>query len=183
MSLLPPLNLPLWLKQNEHLLKPPVNNFCLHRGGDFVAMAVGGPNERSDYHINETEEWFYQYKGGMLLRVVDDGKFRDIRIEEGEMFLLPGDANVPHNPVRFANTVGIVVERVRPEDAIDRLRWYCQSQVHAQPTIIHEESFHVTDLGTQLAPLIRKWMQRRDLRTCWKCGQVADEQYAPSARL
>ena len=56
----------------------------------------------------------------MLLKVVDDGTFRDIPIHEGEMFLLP--SNTPHNPVRFVDTVGIVIEQARPVGSIDRLR-------------------------------------------------------------
>ncbi|KAI0262616.1 3-hydroxyanthranilic acid dioxygenase [Gloeopeniophorella convolvens] len=172
MPLAPPLDLPRWLKDNSDRLRPPVNNFCLYSGGDFVVMAVGGPNSRADYHVNETEEWFYQHKGAMLLRVVDDGVFRDIEIKEGEMFLLPG--NTPHNPVRFADTVGIVIERVRPESATDRLRWYCRAPAHETPTIIREESFHVTDLGTQLKPLIEHWMADEESRRCSACGTVAD---------
>ncbi|KAJ3190312.1 3-hydroxyanthranilic acid dioxygenase [Gaertneriomyces sp. JEL0708] len=132
-------------------------------------MVVGGPNARNDYHVNQTEEWFYQYKGDMLLKVVDtneSGKeiFRDIPIKESEMFLLPG--NVPHNPVRFADTVGIVIERKRPEGSEDRLQWYCQQC----QTIVYSESFHCTDLGSQLKPVIEKYFGDESLRKCKSCG-------------
>jgi 3-hydroxyanthranilate 3,4-dioxygenase len=131
---------------------------------------VGGPNARTDYHINETPEFFYQYRGSMLLKVVDpaDNSFRDIPIHEGEMFLLP--ANTPHNPVRFADTVGLVLEQPRPRDSQDRLRWYCQDC----KSVVHEAAFHCTDLGTQIKEKVLEFGEDDEKRTCGKCGQRAE---------
>jgi len=167
-----PLNLPKWLEENSHLLKPPINNYCVYND-DVTVMIVGGPNARTDYHVNETAEWFYQYKGAMMLKVVDGGKFRDVIIREGDMFLLP--PNTPHNPVRFANTVGIVLEQPRPKDSLDRLRWYC-TNCHE---IVDEAAFHCTDLGTQIKEAVNSFKGSAERRKCKHCGEMADSAPKP----
>lgn len=173
--MIPPINFPKWLEENSHRLQPPVNNFCLWNEKDITVMVVGGPNKRTDYHVNPTEEWFYQIKGNMLLKIVEnETEFRDVEIREGDMFLLPG--NIPHNPVRFADTVGIVLERQRPQGRRlnqlagqnDHLRWYCSS-CHQ---IVYQESFFCTDLGVQLKPVIERFAASQELRTCKNCGTV-----------
>ncbi|KAI0203737.1 3-hydroxyanthranilic acid dioxygenase [Astrocystis sublimbata] len=172
-----PVNIPKWLAENSHLLKPPVNNFCVYNE-DFTVMIVGGPNARTDYHINQTPEWFYQYKGSMVLKVVDEDQFRDVVIREGDMFLLPG--NTPHNPVRFADTVGIVIEQKRPEGTIDRMRWYCQEE-GCGTTVVHEAAFHCTDLGTQIKAAIQEFMANEETRRCKKCGTLANSVPKPGS--
>jgi 3-hydroxyanthranilate 3,4-dioxygenase len=162
------------LEQNSHLLKPPVNNYCVYND-PLTVMVVGGPNARTDYHINTTPEFFYQHKGRMLLKTVQDGEFKDVYINEGELFLLPG--NVPHNPVRFENTVGLVIEQPRPEDSVDTLRWYCQNCGDK----VHEASFYMTDLGTQIKEAVNEFKENEAARTCKKCGELCDVAPKPEA--
>ena len=102
-----------WINENQHLLKPPVGNKQVFEDGDMTVQVVGGPNERTDYHDDPVEEFFYQLKGDMVLKVVDNGKFYDMPIREGEVFLLP--AHVRHSPQRpQEGSVGLVVEAARP---------------------------------------------------------------------
>ena len=44
-------------------------------------------------------------KGDMTLKIVEQGKPKDVHIKEGQVFLLP--ARIPHSPQRQANTVSI----------------------------------------------------------------------------
>src|SRR5688500_7833503 len=109
MSIQRPFNFKKWIDDNRHLLKPPAGNQQVYKGNkDFIVMVVGGPNSRKDYHYNESEEFFYQLEGNIVVRIIEDGKRVDIPINEGDIFLLP--AKTPHSPQRPANTVGLVME-------------------------------------------------------------------------
>ena len=165
MPLPAPLNLHRWVEENRHLLRPPVGNKMIWNS-DFMVMVVGGPNQRTDYHVNPTEELFFQVEGDIVLRVIEDGKPREIPIRQGELFLLP--AGVPHSPQRPANSVGLVIEQARPEQANDHMRWYCRNC----GAVVHDAEFHLEDLGKQLKPILERFHGSEELRRCKVCGAV-----------
>ncbi|XP_030234900.1 3-hydroxyanthranilate 3,4-dioxygenase isoform X1 [Gadus morhua] len=144
------VNVNKWILENENEFLPPVCNKLMHEQ-QLKVMFVGGPNTRKDYHIEEGEEFFYQLKGDMCLKVVENGKHKDVHIKEGEMFLLP--ARIPHSPQREANTVGLVVERMRLPTETDCLRYYVDNSTD----ILFERWFFCQNLGTQLVPIIKEF--------------------------
>jgi 3-hydroxyanthranilate 3,4-dioxygenase len=132
-------------------------------------MIVGGPNARKDYHLNESEELFYQLEGEINVRIQEDGKAVDIPIKEGEMFLLP--ANIPHSPMRGENTVGLVIERVREgANLTDGLMWFCDECNHK----LHEFRFPLRDIENDFQPRFREFYGSMDNRTCDSCGHVME---------
>ena len=164
MPITPPFNLKKWIDENRDLLKTPVGNYCLYKNaGVFIVMIVGGPNARKDYHFNETEELFYQLEGNIVVKIIDEGEPKDIHINEGDMFLLP--AQTPHSPQRGVNTVGLVIEKVRKEEA-DGFMWFCENCGN----MLHEEKLVVTDIVSQLPPVMNAFYGNEDKRTCNKCG-------------
>ena len=63
-------NLQEWIRKNQKHLKPPVSNKQFFAESDDVIIFVsGGPNARNAFHVNPTEELFYQLKGDVAVRV------------------------------------------------------------------------------------------------------------------
>lgn len=168
MDLTMPFNLREWIEANRESLKPPVCNRELYVGSEFIVMIVGGPNARKDYHYDAGPELFHQIEGDMLLKTIQDGRPVDIPIRQGDIFLLP--PGVPHSPQRFANTVGLVVERQRSPDELDGFIWYCDACHHK----LHEEFLPVSDIVTDLPPIFERFWSNVSARTCSECGAVME---------
>jgi 3-hydroxyanthranilate 3,4-dioxygenase len=163
-----------WIALNQHLLKPPVGNKKVFEDGEMTVMVVGGPNKRTDYHDDPVEEFFYQLKGDMVLKVVDDGAFYDVPIREGEVFLLP--PHVRHSPQRpQEGSVGLVVEPKRAEGEKDGFEWYCFNC----GALVHRVEVTVKHLVKDLPPLYDAFFADEKARTCPKCGTVHPGKASP----
>ena len=171
----PPFNLNKWIREHRHELRPPVSNkqLCCE-AKDAIVFVSGGPNTRNDFHVNPTEELFYQLKGDIAVRLrpLDGSKPFDQIIREGEMFMLP--RWVPHRPQRPANTLGLIVEFPRGVDEQGRpqqdgLRWYCPKC----DQLVYEARWVLKKIDEDLAVIMHDfWDGPVERRTCRNCGTV-----------
>ncbi|HEX6295398.1 MAG TPA: 3-hydroxyanthranilate 3,4-dioxygenase [Burkholderiales bacterium] len=154
-----------WIDAHAHLLKPPVGNQLVFREAeDLIVQVVGGPNARTDYHDDPYEEFFYQLRGDMVLKVIEDGCAHDVPIREGEILLIP--AHLRHSPQRSPGSVGLVVEKVRPREVDDGFEWYCP-QCWA---LVHRVEVNVQNIVADLPPLFEAFYSGN--RKCPRCCAV-----------
>ncbi|MGB0177752.1 MAG: 3-hydroxyanthranilate 3,4-dioxygenase, partial [Owenweeksia sp.] len=90
----------------------------------------------------------------------------------GDMYLHP--AKVPHSPIREAGSIGLVIERVRP-DHTDGLLWFCDKCNHK----LYETYFRLDNIEKDFLPRFREFYGSEELRTCDNCGHLmeADERF------
>lgn len=160
-------NLKRWIDDHRDLLKPPVGAAVIWKDSQYLIMIIGGPNARRDFHMDPADEFFHQLEGDMVLEYIDgEGKRRRETIREGEVFLLP--ANTPHSPQRPANTVGLVVERVRAPNEPEAYAWYCE-RCDAE---LYQLSRGEGDILLDLQKVAEEFNASQALRTCKACGYV-----------
>jgi len=158
-----------WIEENKEKFKPPVGNAQVWEDGEMMVTVVGGPNHRRDYHDDPTEEFFYQLKGNIFLRIMETpGKPPlEIPIKEGEIFLLP--KHMRHSPQRLQEgSIGVVVEMPRPEGAMDGFEWYCQNCHH----LVHRAEVKLKSIVRDLPLLFDQFYSNESLRKCKHCGAV-----------
>jgi len=165
-----PFSFKTWIEENRDLLKPPVGNKVVFKDSNFIVMVVGGPNARTDFHINQTDEFFYQLEGNIFLRILNQKKeIEEIHIKEGEIFMLP--AGVPHSPQRSENSVGLVIEKTRAADEKDGLQWYC----YKCSKLLYEEFFHLKNIETDFGAVFNRYYNSESVKC--SCGHVNGKEW------
>ena len=162
-----PLDLAGWIDEHREQLQPPVGNAQIWQDTDFIVTIVGGPNQRTDFHDDPYEEFFYQFSGNAYLNVIENGKRARVDLPEGAMFLLP--PHVRHSPQRpEPGSLCLVIERSRPAGVKDAFEWYCTSC----DALVHRVELQLESIVRDLPPLFERFYASVELRTCRACGAV-----------
>ena len=175
MPIAEPFNLMKWVEEHAEDFKPPVMNKQFYvEASDVIVFVSVGPNNRNDYHVNPTEELFFQLKGDIAVKIrpPDGSAPRNVVIREGEMWLCP--RMVPHRPQRPDITIGLIVEFPRVIDGKtedDGLRWYCKEC----DTLVHEDKFRLAHIDVDLHKAMDGfWGGPVEGRTCKGCGNIIE---------
>jgi 3-hydroxyanthranilate 3,4-dioxygenase len=165
----PPINLKNWIEENADKFKPPVSNRYLYDGRDFFVMVIKGPNARNDFHLVDSEEYFYQLKGDIKVRIREGDRIVDHIVREGETFFIP--PNVPHSPQRPPDTIGLVVERRRPPGEKEHVIFYCDNC----GTLVEDIHFDCADIVDHFSKAMLEFWSDDARRTCKKCGKKVEK--------
>lgn len=167
MSRLKAFNFQAWIDEHRHLLKPPVGNQQIWEEADLMVTVVGGPNQRTDYHDDPVEEFFYQLEGNMVLKIFDGNEFYDVPIRQGEIFLLP--PHVRHSPQRpEQGSIGLVVEPKRQPGELDAIEWYCFDCGRR----VYRAELQLQSIVRDLPPIYQAFYASEADRTCGHCGAI-----------
>lgn len=160
----PAIDLSDWIDAHRNEFKPPVSNQYLYDGRDFFVMVIKGPNARNDFHQVDSEEYFYQLKGDIKVRIHEGDKIVDYPVREGETFFIP--PNVPHAPVRPPDTLGVVVERRRPAGEHEHVIFYCEKC----GAVVEDIDFDCADIVQAFSQAMLDFWNDDARRTCKRCG-------------
>ena len=162
-----PFNFNKWIADNRENLRPPVANKMIFEDTNMIVMVIGGGNTRVDFHDDPAEEFFYQLKGDMLLKVWEDGEVIDVIIREGEVYMLP--PHVRHSPQRpDPESIGLVVEGARGPQDLDGFEWFCFNC----NSLLHRVEAKVNNIVDDLPPLFDAYHENIEARTCKDCGEI-----------
>ena len=135
---------------------------------ESLAFVARGREYRSEFHINDSDEFTYMIKGTMNLHYRSpEGKEQVIVIPEGSVNFMP--AGTPHSPRFPPDAFALISERKRRDGEVDRFHWYCA----ACDSLLHEESFVVHDYAEDpVSKAYKRFFDSTEFRTCKTCGEV-----------
>jgi 3-hydroxyanthranilate 3,4-dioxygenase len=163
-----PFNFLRWIDEHADRLRPPVGNQQVWKNTDFIVTVVGGPNQRTDFHDDPHEEYFFQMKGNAHLLIWENGGYSRVDLEEGDTYLLP--PHLRHSPQRpEAGSVCLVIERARAPGVIDGFEWYCARCGQR----VHRIDVQLADIVADLPRAYESFYASPEaVRRCAACGTV-----------